>query len=55
MGLALQASLMIRYSDRAAADAFCGSRLGHDRDLTYGTLPTGVDIAAIVERHRPKL
>jgi putative acyl-CoA dehydrogenase len=55
MGLALQASLMVRYSDRAAADAFCGSRLGHDRDLTYGTLPTGVDIAAIVERHRPKL
>jgi putative acyl-CoA dehydrogenase len=55
MGIALQASLMVRYADRAAADAFCGSRLGHDRDLTYGTLPTGVDVAAIVERHRPKL
>ncbi len=55
MGLALQASLMVRYADRAAADAFCRSRLGHDRDLTYGTLPPGVDATAIVEWHRPKL
>jgi putative acyl-CoA dehydrogenase len=55
MGLALQASLLVRHGDPAVADAFCASRLTDDRDLTYGTLPPGVDMAAIVERHRPKL
>jgi putative acyl-CoA dehydrogenase len=55
LGLALQASLLVRYGDPAVADAFCVSRLRDDRDLTFGTLPPGVDTAAIVERHRPKL
>jgi putative acyl-CoA dehydrogenase len=55
MGLALQASLVVRYGDPAVADAFCASRLAEDRDLSYGTLPSGVDAAAIVERHRPNL
>jgi putative acyl-CoA dehydrogenase len=55
MGLALQASLLIRHGDPAVADAFCASRLAEGRGLTYGTLPPGVDAAAIVERHRPKL
>jgi putative acyl-CoA dehydrogenase len=55
MGLALQASLLVRHGDPAVADAFCGSRLAADRDLTYGTLPPGTDAAEIVERHRPKL
>jgi putative acyl-CoA dehydrogenase len=55
MGLALQASLLVRYSDAAVAAAFCASRLTGDRDLTYGTLPPGADAAVIVERHRPKL
>jgi putative acyl-CoA dehydrogenase len=55
MGLALQASLLLRYGDPAVADAFCASRLAEDRDLTYGTLPPQANAAAIVERHRPKL
>jgi putative acyl-CoA dehydrogenase len=55
LALALQASLLVRYGDPAVADAFCASRLADDRDLTFGTLPLGVDAAAIVERHRPKL
>jgi putative acyl-CoA dehydrogenase len=55
MGLALQASLLVRFGDPATAAAFCASRLDDDRDLTYGTLPAGVDAVAIVERHRPKL
>jgi putative acyl-CoA dehydrogenase len=55
MGLALQASLLVRYGDAAVAAAFCASRLNGDRDLTYGTLPPGAGAAAIVERHRPKL
>jgi putative acyl-CoA dehydrogenase len=55
MGLALQASLLVRHGDAASAAAFCASRLAADRDLAYGTLPAGVDAVAIVERHRPNL
>jgi putative acyl-CoA dehydrogenase len=55
MGLALQASLLVRYGDPAVADAFCASRLAENRDLAYGTLPSGVDTAAIIQRHRPNL
>jgi putative acyl-CoA dehydrogenase len=55
MGLALQASLLVRHGDPAVADAFCASRLADDRDLSYGTLPRRIDAAAIVERHRPKV
>ena len=55
MGLALQASLLVRFGDPAVADAFCASRLAHDRGLAYGTLPRGVDAAAIVDRHRPRV
>jgi putative acyl-CoA dehydrogenase len=53
LGLALQASLLVRYGDPAVADAFCVSRLNGEGGLAYGTLPRGVDSAAIVERHRP--
>jgi putative acyl-CoA dehydrogenase len=55
MGLALQASLLVRYGDPAVADAFCASRLGSDGGLAYGTLPRGVDAATIVDRHRPRV
>ncbi len=53
MGLALQASLLVRFGDPAVADAFCASRLDGDGGLAYGTLPPSVDAVAIVERHRP--
>ncbi|HEU6445424.1 MAG TPA: isovaleryl-CoA dehydrogenase [Gaiellaceae bacterium] len=55
MGLALQASLLVRHGHPAVADAFCASRLAGDGGLAYGTLPRGVDAEAIVERHRPRL
>ena len=35
---------------RAVADAFCGSRLAGDWGLAFGTLPAGIDTAAILER-----
>jgi putative acyl-CoA dehydrogenase len=54
MAVVLQASLILRYSPPAVADAFCASRLDGDRGHAFGTLPTGVDAAAIVERHRPR-
>ncbi|HKI91331.1 MAG TPA: acyl-CoA dehydrogenase family protein, partial [Gaiellaceae bacterium] len=54
LALALQASLLVRHAPPAVADAFCGTRLAGEGALAYGTLPAGVDAAAIVERHRPR-
>jgi putative acyl-CoA dehydrogenase len=53
--LCLQGSLLVRHAPNEVADAFCATRLGAEGGRAYGTLPTGVDCAAIVERHRPKL
>jgi putative acyl-CoA dehydrogenase len=53
MALALQGSLIVRNSPSYVADAFCASRLGGEHGRAYGTLPPGVDVTSIVERHRP--
>jgi putative acyl-CoA dehydrogenase len=53
MALALQGSLLVRYSPPEVADAFCASRLAGDGGLAFGTLPPSVDTAAIVARHLP--
>jgi putative acyl-CoA dehydrogenase len=56
MALALQASLLIRSGSQAMADAFCASRLDPDaRSAVFGTLPSGVDVGAIIERAQPKV
>ncbi|KQU39590.1 MULTISPECIES: acyl-CoA dehydrogenase family protein [unclassified Rhodococcus (in: high G+C Gram-positive bacteria)] len=55
MALALQGSLLVRHGHPAVADAFTTSRLGGDWGSVYGTLPTGVDTAAIIERSTPKV
>jgi len=52
MALLLQGSLLLRDGDPAVADAFVRSRLGGDWGVAYGTLPAGVDTAAILERAR---
>ena len=52
MAIALQASLVIRHSPSAVADAFCTTRLGGDGGVAYGSLPAGLDLRAIVERAR---
>lgn len=51
MALALQASLLVRHSPAAVADAFIASRLGDDRCHEYGSLPIGTDLDAILARH----
>ena len=51
MALALQGSLLVRFGDPAVADAFCATRLEGDWGNAFGTLPAGVDTAAIVDRH----
>ncbi|MEA2200068.1 MAG: putative acyl-CoA dehydrogenase [Solirubrobacteraceae bacterium] len=55
MALCLQGSLLVRHAPAAVADAFCASRLAGDGGLEYGTLPAGVDFAAIIDRGRPQL
>jgi putative acyl-CoA dehydrogenase len=53
MALALQGSLLVRFGDPDVADAFCASRLGGDWGAAFGTLPPGLDLERIVERHTP--
>jgi putative acyl-CoA dehydrogenase len=55
LALCLQGSLLVRHAPAEVADAFCATRLGAEGGRAYGTLPRGVDTAAIVERHRPRL
>ncbi|GAA3033828.1 acyl-CoA dehydrogenase family protein [Kitasatospora albolonga] len=50
IALAFQGSLLVRYGDPAVADAFCASRLGGEHGGAFGTLPTGVDTAAVLAR-----
>ena len=55
MATCLQAALLLKNGDPAVADAFCASRLAGDWGGTFGTLPRGLDLAAIVERTAPHL
>ncbi len=50
---ALQASLLVRHAPAVIADAFCATRLGDQAGRTFGELPPGLDLAAIVARARP--
>ena len=54
MALALQASLLVRHAPAFISDAFCHSRLAQLGHHNYGTLPRGVDAAAIMARATPK-
>lgn len=51
--LVLQGALLVQHAPPAVADAFCASRFeGSGR--AFGTLPTGLDVDAIVARARPE-
>ncbi|PQP12108.1 acyl-CoA dehydrogenase family protein [Rhodococcus opacus] len=50
MALALQASLLTRFSPAAVADAFVDARLGPDRTHEYGTLSPSADLGSILGR-----
>ncbi len=50
ISLALQGSLLVRYGHPAVAEAFLASRLGGQWGGAFGTLPTGLDLAPIIER-----
>jgi putative acyl-CoA dehydrogenase len=53
LALALQGSLLVRHSPPAVADAFCASRLAGEGGRVYGTLPSGTNAGAIIERALP--
>jgi putative acyl-CoA dehydrogenase len=55
LAMALQGSLLVRHAPAAVSDAFCASRLSGNGGRSYGTLPPGVDLVSIIERHSPHL
>ena len=50
ISLALQGSLLVRHGHPAVAEAFLATRLGREWGGAFGTLPTGLDLAPILER-----
>ncbi|WP_067703594.1 acyl-CoA dehydrogenase family protein [Nocardia jejuensis] len=50
MALTLQGTQLVRHGNTAVADAFCATRFGGDWGIAFGTLPTGIDTEAILER-----
>ena len=53
LALTLQAALLAQHAPPAVADAFVASRLAGDGQRQYGTLPRGVDCAALIRRATP--
>ena len=54
MALALQAALLLRHAPGFVSDAFCRARLDGTGPRNWGTLPMGVDVAAIIARATPR-
>ncbi len=54
MALAMQAALLVRHAPGVVGDAFCRSRLEQLGHHNYGSLPRGVDVAAIIARATPQ-
>jgi putative acyl-CoA dehydrogenase len=56
IAVVMQAALLVRHLPGPLADAFCGSRLGSGAaggpGAPFGTLPDGLDVAAIIDRAR---
>jgi len=53
MATVLAGSLLVRHAPAPVADAFCATRLASDGGMTFGTLPDGVDLTTILDRHTP--
>jgi putative acyl-CoA dehydrogenase len=53
MALCLQGALLTRHAPAAVAEAFCASRLAPRFRGAYGTLPSGCDLQAIIDRAMP--
>ncbi|WP_394850946.1 isovaleryl-CoA dehydrogenase [Pendulispora brunnea] len=55
LALALQGSLLLRHGHPAVLAAFIRSRIQGDHGTAFGTLPSGIDRVAILDRARPKV
>jgi len=55
LALVLQGSLLVRHAPAPVGDAFCATRLDGDWGHAFGTLPGGLDSAAIAIRATPRL
>ncbi|HEX5880243.1 MAG TPA: isovaleryl-CoA dehydrogenase [Actinomycetota bacterium] len=55
LAVLLQGALLVRHGHPAVADAFCASRVAGDGGVAFGTLPSGLDLPAIVDRATPKV
>ncbi|MGM0429191.1 MAG: isovaleryl-CoA dehydrogenase [Pseudomonadota bacterium] len=53
MAVGLQAALLVQHATPEMADAFCAGRLDVNSGFNYGTLPSGLNCAAIVEKALP--
>jgi putative acyl-CoA dehydrogenase len=53
LAIVLQGSLLVRHSPSHVAEAFLATRVAGDQGRAFGTLPTGIDCQAIIDRHRP--
>ena len=54
LALALQASVLLKNTPNFVSDAFCNSRLLDNNNLSFGTLPVGMEVEKIIERSMPK-
>ncbi len=50
LALALQGGLLVKHAPSVTADGFIAARLGGEGGRAFGTLPAGVDCAAILRR-----
>ena len=57
LALLVQASLLVRFSAPAVADAFCATRLDRDGGFVFGSLPPSADVTGILDRawHQTKV
>jgi putative acyl-CoA dehydrogenase len=55
VAITLQAKLLLEAGNAVVSDAFIASRLENGPGRVYGTLPRGIDVAALVARSSPQL
>jgi putative acyl-CoA dehydrogenase len=53
LAIGLQAGVLVQAAPSFVAEAFCATRLGEGHGLAFGTLPAGLPLERIVERHAP--
>jgi len=49
IALTMAGAQLVQHAPAAVSDAFCASRLGGDWSPTFGSLPSGADVAGIVD------